>query len=40
MEALMKKIFALAAVTLLLAGPGFPGERASALLQYDKQSTP
>ncbi len=33
----MKKIYALAAVTLLLTGIGFPGERASALLQYDKQ---
>lgn len=33
----MKKLFALAAVTLLLAGVGVSRERASALLQYDKQ---
>ena len=33
----MGKIYALAAVTLLLAGIGFPRERASALLQYDTQ---
>ena len=33
----MKRIFALAALTLLLAGLGFPSSRTSALLRYDRQ---